>query len=172
MMALISCAAKNRLVTSQTKIKHIEGWQETTHPGHSCRPYPNAMLLGFEATYWPLPSMLGSSCRNFANLNPSNFSGFGYILGSIVIACVGTPIVVFAGIVKPLERVRFSRMIRSNVTNPILISNPRWQDDSLNVERRAIGVKARNARSFNSPRSSGLNLWLSFMMESSLGICR
>lgn len=86
MMALISWAAKNR-------------------PGHACRPYPKLSEAGFDATYCARPSISGRSSRILEKRNGSNTPGFGYSDSSIVMACVGMPIVVCAGMVKPEDKV-------------------------------------------------------------------
>lgn len=86
MMALISWAAKKR-------------------PGHACRPYPKLREAGLDATYCARPSISGRSSRILENRKGSNTSGLGYRDSSIVMACVGIPIVVCAGIVKPEDNV-------------------------------------------------------------------
>lgn len=105
MMALISWAAKKR-------------------PGHACRPYPKLSYFsleqssscpgrglaylreaGLDATYCARPSISGRSSLILENRNGSNTPGLGYRDSSIVMACVGMPIVVCAGIVKPEDNV-------------------------------------------------------------------
>lgn len=85
-MALISCAAKKR-------------------PGQACRPYPKLNDAGLDATYCARPSISGRCSLILENRKGSNTSGSGYRDSSIVMACVGIPIVVFAGMVKPEESV-------------------------------------------------------------------
>lgn len=61
---------------------------------------------GLDATYCARPSISGRSSLILENRNGSNTPGLGYRDSSIVIACVGIPIVVCAGIVKPEDNVR------------------------------------------------------------------
>lgn len=71
---------------------------------------------GFDATYCARPSISGRSCLILENLNGSNTPGLGYRDSSIVMACVGMPIVVCAGIVKPEDNVSGLCITLSNVT--------------------------------------------------------
>lgn len=60
---------------------------------------------GLDATYCARPSISGLSSLILENRNGSNTPGSGYRDSSIVMACVGMPIVVCAGIVKPEDNV-------------------------------------------------------------------
>lgn len=71
---------------------------------------------GFDATYCARPSISGRSCLILENRNGSNTPGSGYRDSSIVMACVGMPIVVFAGIVKPEDNVSGLCITLSKVT--------------------------------------------------------